>query len=104
MRDQLRIYTLQPGVFDEFYAYWKANIVPAREASGFRILAAWRRPESDEFIWIVRWPEESSFEAADAAYYESPQRMKTPRSSGRFVQSSEVRLLDPLQEFTAVCG
>lgn len=102
MRDQLRIYRLQPGVFDEFYAYWKANIVPAREASGFKILSAWRNPEANEFVWVVRWEGEESFEDADEAYYASPLRMRTPKTSGRFLAGQEVRMLDPLEEFTAI--
>ena len=102
MRDQLRIYTLAPGMFDEFYEYWKTNIVPAREACGFSILAAWRRTEENQFLWIVRWNGEGSYADADAAYYDSPVRSAIPRNSGKFLVGQEVMMLEELPDFVAV--
>lgn len=96
------MYTLNPGTFDEFFAYWQANIVPAREACGFSILAAWRQPEENRFVWVVRFNGEGSFEDADAAYYDSPMRSALPKTSGKFVASSDVRMIETLDGFLAV--
>lgn len=101
MEDQIRVYELFPGVFDDFFAYWKENIVPAREACNFRIVGAWFDSETNTFTWVVRYMGEGSFAEADAAYYESPMRSKVPRSSGRFVKSSNVRMATALDPFVA---
>lgn len=101
MRDQLRMYQLHPGTFDEFFAYWKDNIVPAREAKGFTILSAWREVDSNEFIWVVRWNGDGSFEEADEAYYASPIRSKLPKAFSSFIASSEVRMVETLDPFVA---
>lgn len=101
VRDQLRIYQLHPGAFDEFYAYWRDNIAPAREANGFTILSAWYDAEANEFIWVVRWDGEGSFEAADAAYYASPERSKLPMSFSQYIASSTVRMIETIPPFVA---
>ena len=97
----LRTYQLNPGTFDEFYTYWKDNIVPAREANGFTILSAWRDVEANEFIWVVRWNGDGSFEDGDAAYYDSPERSKLPKSFGQYIASSKVRMVETLDPFVA---
>jgi hypothetical protein len=95
------MYQLHPGVFGDFYAYWKDNIVPAREANGFTILSAWRDVEANGFIWVVRWNGEGSFEDADAAYYDSPERSKLPKAFGQYIASSEVRMIETIDPFVA---
>jgi hypothetical protein len=95
MRDQIRRYQLKPGSYDEFFASWRDQIVPIREQLNFSIPAAWHDPDSNEFIWIVRWNGEGSFEEADQAYYESPQRAALPRQFDH-VASQDVRMFEPV--------
>ena len=43
-------------------------------AFGFRLESSWRLDETHEFMWIVSHDGAEGFEAADAAYYSSPDR------------------------------
>ncbi len=56
---------------------------------------------SDEFIWVVRWTGEGSFEDGDAAYYASPERSKLPMAFGEYIASSKVQMIETLDSFVA---
>lgn len=74
MRYQLRDYRVLPGRLDDFVALWKSQVVPLRERMGFTVAGAWCSPETNRFVWVVGY--DGDFEAADAAYYASPERRR----------------------------
>ena len=72
---QLRDYQISPGYLDDFVRAWSTHIRPLREELGFRVVAAWRADDEHRFVWLLSHPGSvAEFEAADAAYYSSPQR------------------------------
>jgi hypothetical protein len=93
MRSQLRIYAIKDGLLDDFVAFWRAEIVPLRRRFGFAVAGAWADPETQTFAWVVTHPE---FEQAAAAYYDSPDRRLLSRDPGEFIETSELRMLDPV--------
>ncbi len=92
---QLRIYRLHPGRLGDFLALWREHVVPAREAHGFEVLSAFVNPETEEFVWIVRHPED--FAAADARYYASPERAALPWDPKEALASVELRMLEQVE-------
>jgi NIPSNAP len=74
MRAQVRQYQVKPGQMDDFVELWEHGIVPVRELYGFTVLAAWRSDDDAEFGWVVGHPGAGSFETAEKAYYDSPER------------------------------
>jgi hypothetical protein len=75
MEYQLRHYTLAPGSKEQFIAEWRDLIVPMRRAMGFEVVGAWEVTGADEFVWIVGYDGPEGYEAADAAYVTSPERL-----------------------------
>jgi hypothetical protein len=71
MRYQLRIYGVPPGRAEDFAREWREQVVPLRRARGFEVVGGWIEEGGDRFVWIVG---HEDFEAADRAYYESPER------------------------------
>jgi heme-degrading monooxygenase HmoA len=74
MRAQLRRYQVKPGAMEAFVELWEHGIVAVRELYGFTVVAAWRSDDDAEFGWVVGHVGSGSFEAAEKAYYASPER------------------------------
>lgn len=91
MSSQLRIYSIKDGLFDEFVAFWQAEIVPLRRGFGFEVDGAWADPQTRTFAWVVSHPD---FEQAAADYYDSPGRKSLSRDPGEFIESSDLRLME----------
>lgn len=96
MRAQLRRYQVKPGEMEQFVEVWKQGVVPARERYGFRVVAAWRSDDDAEFGWLVAYDGDDSFEAAERAYYESPERAAMPVDPLAFLDHVDTRMVDTL--------
>ncbi len=91
MSCQLRIYSIRSGLLDEFTEFWCAEIVPLRRRFGFEVRGAWRDPQASTFAWVVA---HADFAAAEAAYYESPDRAALSRDPGEFIEHSDLRMME----------
>jgi hypothetical protein len=96
MTSQLRIYRIKPGAMDAFIALWREHIVPARQAYGFTVDGAWVTLERDEFAWIVSHEGDEGFQAADQAYYDSPERAALPQDPGDHIEDMQLRMMEPV--------
>ena len=94
MRSQLRIYSIKDGLLDEFVEFWRSEIVPLRRRFGFEVAGAWADAETGTFAWVVG---HADFEQAAAAYYDSSDRKLLSRDPGEFIESSELRMMAPVQ-------
>jgi NIPSNAP len=72
---QLRRYKVAPGRMEDWVGEWRERVRPLREAHGFEVVGAWVVEGSDEFVWVIANDGERTFEEADAAYHESPERL-----------------------------
>lgn len=73
MQTQVRVYTITPGELDAFVEEWRAGVVPLRRRFGFEVLHAWASLEDDTFVWVLGY-EGDDWQAAERAYYDSPER------------------------------
>ncbi|MFI0369324.1 hypothetical protein ACH35V_15690 [Actinomadura sp. 1N219] len=99
MQTRLRIYTLREGKGDEFVQRWTETLVPLRRKLGFEVLGAWRVPDRREFVWIVGWPGEGSYDDAERAYYESPLRKEIPWRAEDFIEAADIRTIEAVEGF-----
>ncbi|TMB62070.1 MAG: NIPSNAP family containing protein [Chloroflexi bacterium] len=70
---ELRDYTIQAGQLDRFVELWSRGIRPLHEKKGFHVEAAWRVPAEERFVWVVSY-DGPNWDAAQRAYYDSPER------------------------------
>lgn len=91
--DQLRDYRIQPGALEQWVKEWDEMVRPLREQLGFKVVGAWTIEEENRFVWILSWEGVGSFEDADRAYYESPERVALVPDPARLVISSEHRTM-----------
>jgi hypothetical protein len=93
---QLRIYDIEPGRLDDFLAAWSAGVVPLRARFGFG-LRGWVVPDDDRFVWLVTYGGPGGFEAADDAYYASPEREALDPDPAQWVIAQTTMWLEPIE-------
>ena len=87
MATQLRDYRIRAGELDRFIEEWRTGVAPLRRARGFEIPGAWTIPDEDRFVWLLVHPGDwDAFEAADAAYYASPERASLDPDPARLIE------------------
>ena len=96
MVTQLRDYRIEDGSLDQFVEEWLAKIVPIRREHGFSIDGAWTIEDESRFVWLLAHPGDwDAFEAADGAYYQSPQRQALDPNPARLIaEQRNVRLAE----------
>ena len=97
----LRIYTIRPGELDEWLEEWRDHVVPLRRSVGFEVLGAWVSEtgpeESATFAWLLGYDGPGDLDAANAAYYDSPERQALEPDPARHIAEARqlsVRAVD----------
>lgn len=93
---QLRIYAIADGHLADFVAAWLEGVKPLRERRGFVIDGAWTAPDTNEFVWVLRYDGPGSFEEADAAYYASTERDAVDPDPAQYIVSADERMIRPV--------
>jgi hypothetical protein len=94
MRYQLRLYRVKEGELDDWIAEWRDHVLPLRRAHGFEVLGPWIVRGENRFVWIVG---HEDFEAADEAYYKSPDRRAVEPDPVRHLAETQAWLMDPIR-------
>jgi hypothetical protein len=87
---QLRRYEIKPGEMDVFLeAVRRAFVV--REQYGFSIAFALVDEERNQFVWAVT--HDGDFAAAEAVYYDSPERAALPANPADHIATMHVGMV-----------
>ena len=87
MATELRDYRIVEGALDQWVDEWRSRIAPIRRELGFTIERAWTVEDSSRFVWLLSHPGDwDAFEAADRAYYDSPQRTSLDPNPARLIE------------------
>ena len=69
MVGQLRIYTINKGMMDDWLRLFREEIVPRAKEAGIGIRTAWVNEDRTQFIWIRTFGDKSEIEPKEAAFY-----------------------------------
>ena len=72
MISQLRIYTINRGMIDQWVKHFTGNLVPLQEGLGIKIGGMWVNEDKNQFIWIRSFADDDDMKAKDAAFGASP--------------------------------
>jgi hypothetical protein len=61
-------YTIRPGLFEDWAGKWRDLVVPLRLERGFDTGNAWHDHERSQFLWVIFYKGEDTFEEADERY------------------------------------
>jgi hypothetical protein len=96
MLQQLRIYQIKEGKFDEFLRLWMDGVYPTRLQKGWQI-EAWVVPDRRELVWILsRDCTLEEWEAKEREYYDSPERKSLNPDPAQFIADGEHRWIERL--------
>ena len=73
MTSQLRIYTINRGMMDQWVKLFTETLVPMQEKHGIKIEGMWVSEDSTQFIWIRSFTNSEDVKAKEAAFYGSPE-------------------------------
>ena len=94
MATELRDYRIAEGLLDRWVDEWLQGIAPLRRAMGFSIDGAWTVEDGGRFVWLLSHPGDwEAFEAADQAYYDSPQRASLDPNPARLIEGQAISRL-----------
>lgn len=85
------MYRAKEGALDDFVREWRDRVLPLRLAFGFEVLGPWVTGDG-QFVWLVG--HRDGIEAADAAYYDSPERRAVDPDPARHLASAQQWLLE----------
>ncbi len=92
---QFRRYQIDPEHYDEWLAWWRSTLVPAREAFGFTLEGSWAARDTAELIWFVSAPvDRAGFEALAAAWDASPERNEALASIPKPTISAKTEIVE----------
>jgi hypothetical protein len=95
---QLRDYRIADGSLHRFIDEWRDGIAPLRREMGFTIDRAWTVDVASRFVWLLTHPGDwDAFEAADRAYYDSPQRANLDPNPARLIEEQTVTRLSEVE-------
>jgi hypothetical protein len=93
MQFQLRMYRVRPGEMDDWIDEWRRHVLPLHRAKGFTVVGPWVRREEDLFVWLIGHDE---LEAANEAYYTSPERAALDPDPARHLAETNAWVIDPV--------
>lgn len=97
MTAQLRIYDLKPGALEEFAAKVDAELLPIRLDHGFRREGPWMVEGADQYVWIVHYDGDGTFEEAEERYYADPRRGEMSFDPMDYITKVDARMLTPIR-------
>ena len=91
---QLRDYAIKPGQLDRFAELWRTQVRPLREKQGFVVEGAWKVPSEEHFVWVVSYDGPNGWDAANKAYYDSPERKTMDPDPASLILSQRTAFID----------
>lgn len=81
---------------DEFAANVRNLIFPLRRDHGFTIDGPWIVPEANQYVWIVHFGGEGTFDEAVERYYADPRRDAFDFKPRDYILEADLRMLDEI--------
>lgn len=96
MEYRLRIYEVNPGAMAAWVDEWTRLVRPLREKLGFEVVGAWASEDSNTFVWLLGYDGADGYEAANAAYYASPERGAIEPNPARHLAATQELPVKPV--------
>ena len=93
---QYRLFAINRGSMERFTEAWRDGVYPLRLRHGFTIPVAWAIPETNQFVWLLCYEGPEGFEAKDAAYYASDERVRLSPDPVQFIASAQRWFVEPV--------
>ncbi len=96
MHEQVRIYTINRGELSRFAAEWHEKVRPLREKLGFNVVGAWTVAATSQFVWVLRFEGDATWEEKEKAYFASDERQAMDPDPARLIARMEQYFAEPV--------
>ena len=96
MISQLRIYTVNRGMMDQWVKLFTETLVPMQEKHGFKIGGMWVNEDKNQFIWIRSFADTEDLKAKEAAFGASPEWQAIRERAASHLARLDVQTMKPL--------
>ena len=96
MATQLRIYDITPGDMEHFATSVRELIHPLRHDHGFTIDGPWIVADVNQYVWLVHYNGDGTFEEAAERYYADPRRAALDFSPREFIVKADLRMMEEI--------
>ena len=95
MISQLRTYTVNRGMMDDWVKLFSGQLVPMQEKHGIRIDGMWVNEAKDQFIWIRSFNDADDVKAKEAAFYSSAEWQSVMGKARDHLAKTVVETMEP---------
>jgi hypothetical protein len=88
---QVRIYTVNRGMMDDWLKVFNEKLAPIHAKYGIKIVGAWVQRQQNEFVWVRSFADAADRDARISAYNSSPERRALGDLPGTHLAKLEVR-------------
>ena len=92
---QLRMYTVNRGMMDQWVKLFNETIVPIQEKHGIKIDGKWVNEDKNQFIWIRSFADAEDVKAKEAAFSGSPEWKAVVNQVRSHLARMEVQTMEP---------
>ena len=93
---QLRTYTINKGMMDDWLKVFREDIVPLCRRSGIGVESAWVNDEGTQFTWIRTFEDAEDIERKEAVMYGSDWWVKNVESVRTHLAHTEFTVVEPV--------
>ncbi len=91
---QLRMYTVNGGMMDQWVKLFTETLVPLQENLGMKIDAMWVNGDKNQFIWIRSFADAEDLKAKEAAFGASPDWQAMRENAGSHLARLDVTTMN----------
>ena len=95
MISQLRIYTVNKGMTDQWVKHFTEVLVPMQEKHGIKIGGMWVNEDKNQFIWTRSFADAEDLKAKEAAFYGSAEWSATVDYTRSHIARAVVQAMEP---------
>ena len=96
MISQLRMYTINRGMMDQWVKHFTQTLVPFHEKLGIKIEGMWVNEDRNQFIWIRSFADADDLKAKEAAFHAAPEWQAMMDHTRSHLARLEVQAMEPV--------
>ncbi len=98
---QLRTYTVNRGMMDQWVNQFSDKLVGIMEQHGIKVEGAWVNEDKNQFIWIRSFADAEDVKAKEAAFYASPEWSAVVDQTRSHLARTHVETMDSVLKVSA---
>lgn len=92
---QLRTYTINDGMMDQWVKFFNETVIPIQENYGMRIEGKWVDEDGSRFIWIRSFADAEDLKAKETAFTSSPEWAAQVDRARSHIAGADVKTMTP---------